>query len=56
MTTFTLAMAFAGPALIASLALRWAVEAWRLGAPGIAAGLAAAGAGIAYATVNAIMG
>jgi hypothetical protein len=56
MNALSLAMACAAPALIASLALRWAVEAWRLGAPGIAAGLAAAGAGIAYATVNAIWG
>jgi hypothetical protein len=30
-------------------------EAWRLGAPGIAIGFAAAGAGIAYATINAIL-
>jgi hypothetical protein len=42
--------------MIASLALRWAVEAWRLGAPGIAAGFAAAGAGIAYMIVNTILG
>ena len=56
MTALTLAMAFAAPAIIASLALAWAAEAWRLGAPGIAAGLAATGGGIAYATVNAILG
>jgi hypothetical protein len=56
MNAITLAMAFAAPAMIASLALRWAVEAWRLGAPVIAAGLAVTGGGIAYATVNAILG
>ena len=56
MTALTLAMAFAAPALIASLSLAWALEAWRLGAPGIAAGLAAAGAGIAYMIGNAILG
>jgi hypothetical protein len=41
--------------MIASLTLAWAIEAWRLGAPFIAAGFAATGAGIAYATVNAIL-
>jgi hypothetical protein len=56
MTSISLAMAFAAPALIASLALRWAVEAWRLGAPGIAVGFAAAGVGIAYMIGNAILG
>lgn len=56
MTALTLAMACAAPAIIASLALRWAVEAWRLGAPFIAVGLAAAGAGIAYMIGNAILG
>jgi hypothetical protein len=48
-------MALTAPALIASMTLAWAVEAWRLGAPGIAVGFAAAGGGIAYATVNAIL-
>jgi len=56
MTAITLAMALAAPTLIASLALRWAVEAWRLGAPGIAAGFAAAGAGIAAFVIHAILG
>jgi hypothetical protein len=56
MSALTLAMALTAPAMIASLALRWAVEAWRLGAPGIAAGFAAAGAGIAYMIVNTILG
>jgi hypothetical protein len=55
MTALTLALALAGPAMIASLTLAWAIEAWRLGAPFIAAGFAATGAGIAYATVNAIL-
>ena len=56
MTALTLAMAFAAPALIASMTLAWAIEAWRLGAPFIAVGFAVTGAGIAYATVNAILG
>jgi hypothetical protein len=55
MNALTLAMALAAPAIIASMTLRWAVEAWRLGAPGVAAGLAATGVGIAYAIVNAIL-
>jgi hypothetical protein len=55
MTALSLAMALTAPAIIASLALSWAAEAWRLGAPGIAVGFAAAGAGIAYATINAIL-
>jgi len=55
MTSISLAMALAAPALIASLTLAWAIEAWRLGAPLIAIGFAATGAGIAYATVNAIL-
>jgi len=55
MTALSLAMALAAPSIIASLALAWAVEAWRLGAPGIAAGLAVTGAGIACAIVNAIL-
>jgi len=56
MTALTLAMAFAAPALIASLALAWSVEAWRLGAPGIAIGFAATGVGIAAFVINAILG
>jgi hypothetical protein len=56
MTALTLAMAFAAPALIASMTLAWAVEAWRLGAPGIAAVLAATGAGIAAFVINSILG
>ncbi len=56
MIALSLAMALAAPAIIASLALAWSVEAWRLGAPGIAAGLAAAGVGIAYMIGNAILG
>jgi hypothetical protein len=56
MTALSLAMAFAAPALIVSMTLAWSVEAWRLGAPGIAVGLAAAGAGIAYMIVNTILG
>jgi len=56
MSALTLAMACAAPALIASLSLAWSVEAWRLGAPGIAAGIAAAGAGITYMIVNTILG
>lgn len=56
MTTLSIAMALAAPALIASLTLAWSVEAWRLGAPGIAIGFAAAGAGIAYMIVNTILG
>ena len=56
MTTITLAMAFAGPVIIASLTLVWAAEAWRLGAPFIAAGFAASGAGIAYMIVSASLG
>lgn len=56
MSALTLALALAAPAIIASLTLAWSVEAWRLGAPGIAAGLAAAGAGIAYMIGNAILG
>jgi hypothetical protein len=55
MTALTLAMACAAPALIASLSLRWAAEAWRLGAPGIAAGLAVTGVGIAAFVINAIL-
>jgi hypothetical protein len=55
MSALTLAMACAAPALIASLALAWALEAWRLGAPGIAIGFAAAGAGIAAFVINAIL-
>jgi hypothetical protein len=55
MNALTLAMACAAPALIASLALAWAVEAWRLGAPGIAAGLAVTGAGIAAFVIYAIL-
>ena len=56
MTGLTLAMALAAPAIIASLALAWAVEAWRFGAPGIAAGLAVTGVGIAAFVINAILG
>ncbi len=56
MSALTLAMALAAPAIIASLALAWAVEAWRIGAPSIAIGFAAAGAGIAYMIGNAILG
>jgi hypothetical protein len=55
MTALTLAMALASPALIASLTLVWAIEAWRLGAPFIAAGFAATGAGIAAFVINAIL-
>ena len=55
MTALTLALALAAPALIASLTLVWAAEAWRLGAPFIAAGLAATGAGIAAFVINAIL-
>ena len=55
MTALTLAMGLTAPALIASLALAWAAEAWRLGAPGIAIGFAAAGVGIAYMIGNAIL-
>jgi hypothetical protein len=55
MTALTLAMAFAAPALIASMTLVWAIEAWRLGAPFIAAGFAATGAGIAAFVINAIL-
>jgi hypothetical protein len=55
MTALSLAMALTAPALIASLTLVWAIEAWRLGAPGIAAGFAATGAGIAYMIVSAIL-
>jgi len=56
MSAITLAMALAAPTLIASLSLAWAVEAWRLGAPFIAIGFAAAGVGIAYMIGNAILG
>ncbi len=55
MTTITLAMALAAPAMIASLTLAWAIEAWRLGAPGIAVGFAVTGAGIAAFVINAIL-
>jgi hypothetical protein len=55
MTALSLAMALAAPALIASLALAWAAEAWRIGAPGIAIGFAATGAGIAAFVINAIL-
>lgn len=55
MTALTLAMACAAPALIASMTLAWAVEAWRLGASGIAAGLAATGVGIAAFVIHAIL-
>jgi len=56
MTAISLAMACAAPALIASLSLAWAAEAWRLGAPGIAAGFAVTGAGIAAFVIHAILG
>lgn len=56
MTALSLALAIAPPLAIASLTLAWAIEAWRLGAPGIAVGFAAAGAGIAYMIVNTILG
>jgi hypothetical protein len=55
MTALTLALALAGPAMIASLTLAWAIEAWRLGAPFIAAGFAATGAGIAAFVIHAIL-
>jgi hypothetical protein len=48
-------MSLTAPALIASLTLAWAIEAWRLGAPGIAAGFAATGAGIAAFMIHAIL-
>jgi hypothetical protein len=48
-------MALTAPAIIASLTLAWAVEAWRIGAPGIAAGLAVTGVGIAAFVINAIL-
>jgi hypothetical protein len=56
MTALSLAMALSAPALIASMTLAWAVEAWRLGAPGIAVGFAAAGGGIAAFVIHAILG
>jgi hypothetical protein len=56
MTALTLALALAGPAMIASLTLAWAIEAWRLGAPFIAAGFAVTGAGIAAFVIHAILG
>jgi hypothetical protein len=56
MNALTLAMALAAPSIIASLALRWALEAWRLGAPFIAAGLAVTGAGVAAFVIHAILG
>ncbi len=56
MTTITLAMALTAPAMIVTMMSAWAIEAWRLGAPFIAVGFAVTGAGIAYATVNAILG
>ncbi len=56
MTALTLAMALTAPALIVSMTLAWAVEAWRLGAPGIAAGFAVTGAGIAAFVIHAILG
>jgi hypothetical protein len=56
MTALSLALALTAPALIASMTLVWAIEAWRLGAPFIAAGFAATGAGIAYMIGNAILG
>ena len=55
MTALNLAMALAAPAIIACLALAWAAEAWRLGAPFIAIGFASAGAGIAAFVINAIL-
>jgi hypothetical protein len=55
MTALSLAMAFAGPVIIASMTLAWAIEAWRLGAPGIAVGFAAAGGGIAAFVIHAIL-
>jgi len=55
MTALSLAMALTAPAIIASLALSWAAEAWRLGAPFIAVGFAATGAGIAAFVINAIL-
>jgi len=48
-------MALAAPALITSMTLAWAVEAWRLGAPGIAVGFTATGAGIAAFVIHAIL-
>ena len=55
MSALTLAMALAAPALITSMTLAWAVEAWRLGAPFIAAGLAVTGAGVAAFVIHAIL-
>jgi hypothetical protein len=56
MSAITLALALAAPAIIASMTLAWAIEAWRLGALGIAAGFAATGAGIAAFVIHAILG
>ena len=56
MTALTLALALAAPALIASMTFAWAIEAWRLGAPYIAVGFAATGAGIAAFVIHAILG
>jgi hypothetical protein len=55
MTALSLALALAAPAIIASMTLRWAVEAWRLGAPFVAIGFAAAGVGIAAFVIHAIL-
>jgi hypothetical protein len=55
MNALTLALALIAPALIGSLTLAWAIEAWRLGAPGIAVGFAVTGAGIAAFVINAIL-
>jgi hypothetical protein len=55
MSAITLALALAAPAIIASMTLAWAIEAWRLGALGIAAGFAVTGAGIAAFVIHAIL-